>query len=385
MGVSGVPLFSDDGLTVTFDLCDASSRCQPYRWTHAAGVQALPMPEYGGQVSHLSPDGDLLVISPMYDSDAIVYRASDASSIATGLRPYYANLTLSANGSVVGLLNGSGGADAAVPRSQLARWTRDGGLQVLGELPFDPVHVVLAGSPSAELIVGASHDGDGESELFRWTPAGGLEIAPEDLRSVVALAPLHLSRNGAALVTYLSGGGSNAGVARWTADGITEIGVRLSNAPGPSPSSAAPDALSINVDGSAIAGSIAPGDPAGCGANLTACADNVSAFHWTQATGVTRLTPGMASRALAISNDGSFVVGEADDGQAWEIFSWTAERGHRLARADLEALGVDLTDWQLSTPRAVARNARVVAGYASCGTGTTIYRLVLPGELPLPN
>ena len=97
-----------------------------------------------------------------------------------------------------------------------------------------------------------------------------------------------------------------------------------------------------------------------------------------------QLTPGVASRASVLSGDGSLVVGVVHDGPG-VLFSWTAERGARNVRSDLEAAGADLSDWELGEPLDMAANTRVIVGQARCGTGSTVYRLVVPNELPLPN
>ncbi|MEY2931479.1 MAG: hypothetical protein RL033_2228 [Pseudomonadota bacterium] len=367
--VSGVPLVSDDGLTVTFDWCDEHSVCQPYRWTLAGGLKELPAPSTGATVSHLSPDGDVLVISPMetFGTEAIVYRASDGSSVGTGLRPYYASLALSADNSLVGLsVSGTG-------TTQLARWTRTGGREVLGDLPFLPDNVTLAGTPDAASIVGVNAGGAGE--LFRWTAEGGLEIEPQDLPAVARATPLSLSRNGSALGAYLQGEGSQVRIARWNSTGVAELAtIPLSSV----------SRLGISTDGSVLAGSTFASELGLCELNPLNCSEYFSAFRWTEATGLVELTPGVASSGSVLSADGSLVVGVVHDGPG-ALFSWTAERGARNVRADLEAVGADLSDWELGEPLDMAANARVIVGQARCGSGTTIYRLVVPGELPLPN
>jgi hypothetical protein len=133
-----------------------------------------------------------------------------------------------------------------------------------------------------------------------------------------------------------------------------------------------------------LAGSTFTSDSALCELNPLNCSQYFSAFRWTEATGLVELTPGFASRGSVLSGDGSLVVGVIHDGPG-VLFSWTAEGGARNVRADLEATSVDLSDWELGEPLGMAANARVVVGHARCGAGTTVYRLVVPGELPLPN
>lgn len=370
-GSSGAPQISDDGLTVAFDLCEESGPCRPYRWTSTGGMTPLLGRGQSGTISHLSPDGDVLVISPPdeFGAEAIVYRASDGSTVRTGLRPYYASLALSANGSLVGLTVSDSGT------TQLARWTRSGGREVLGDLPYQPAQVLLAGTPAAERIVGVNYSAGAANELFQWTPEDGLQIGPQDLPAVANGSPLALSRNGAALAAYRVPEDGSVSIARWTTAGVTEV---TTTAP------TALVALGFSADGAVLAGSSYGSDIAVCQRSPLTCAQYSSAFRWTEAGGVQQLTPGFGSRADVISADGSLVVGQVYDGAA-ALYSWTEARGARSVRADLEALGVDFSGWELSEPRAIGGNSRVIVGYGRCGTGQTIYRLQVPGEPPLSN
>ncbi len=361
---SGLLEVSEDGKVVTFDWCNESHACQPYFWTEATGRVALPVSD--GSVSLLSRDGDTLVISPRetFGAEAIVYRISDGSSVGTGLRPEPRNLTLSANGSVVGLTRSSEGT------TQLARWTRTGGLEVLSELPFDePRNIRVIGTTDSELILGVHDTGafTPGHDVFRWTPEEGLLIAPADLPQVARYAVLSPTSNGAALATELPGDGSEARIVRWMAGNLTDIAT-TQNGRG--------DPLGISADGTVLAGSILSRDLQ-CGPDLLGCRSDISAFRWTEATGRVELTPGTGSRTLLLSQNGALVVGMAYDGDP-ALFTWTAERGARNLRAELQAARVNLSGWELHEPHALAANARVLTGHGTCGSGTAVYRLTLP-------
>jgi uncharacterized membrane protein len=239
-------------------------------------------------------------------------------------------------------------------------------------LPFLPDNVRLVGTPDANRIVGVNATA---GELFRWTPEDGLEIEPQDLPAVAGGTELSLSRNGAALGAYLQAEGSGGRIVRWTSAGLTEV----TNSPVSSASR-----LSISTDGSVLSGSTFSSDIAQCVLNPLSCTQYFSAFRWTEATGVVALTAGYASSASLLSEDGSLVMGVIHDGPG-VLFSWTQEGGARSVRTDLEAAGVDVSGWELGEPLDLAANARVIVGHARCGTGSAVYRLVVPGQQPLPN
>lgn len=366
--VSGSPLISDDGLTVTFDVCDDGGRCVPYRWTQADGAQALPAPVDGGTVSHLSPDGDVLVINAVetFGNGAIVYHAGEGRAENTPLRPYYASLSLGDNGTLTGVVANDGG------NTELVRWARNfARMEQLGELPFALENVLLAGTTAAERIVGVNYGAAAANELFRWSPEGGLELQPADMPAVANGSPLALSRNGNALAAFLPPEGGNMRIVRWTPTEVTNVATTVASAISP---------LAISANGTVVAGSIHSSGVEVCQRNPLTCSQFFSAFRWTESEGVHELTPGFGSTASVLSADGALVVGQVYDG-APALFYWTAQSGARNVRADLEAAGVDLSGWELAEPRAIAGSARVVVGYGRCGTEQAVYRI----ELPQPN
>lgn len=86
------------------------------------------------------------------------------------------------------------------------------------------------------------------------------------------------------------------------------------------------------------------------------------------------------SLALDVSADGSVVVGESD-GRA---FIWTEAHGMRDMKQVLEATGLDLAGWALTSASAVSDDGSVIAGAGTNPAGNpSIWRVVAP-ELSAP-
>lgn len=109
------------------------------------------------------------------------------------------------------------------------------------------------------------------------------------------------------------------------------------------------------------------------GASTTSALDT-HAFRWTKARGMQDLgSLGHGySEAISTSRDGRVVVGRAGAHQlgATEAWIWDARRGMRTLRDVLEEEGgLDLSGWQLSTPRDVSFDGTVVVGEGYAPTG----------------
>jgi hypothetical protein len=69
------------------------------------------------------------------------------------------------------------------------------------------------------------------------------------------------------------------------------------------------------------------------------------------------------SRALAVSSDGSIVVGESDTRTRPTAFIWDEQQGIRSLQQVLEQEhGLDLTDWRLEAARGISADGRVIVG-----------------------
>jgi hypothetical protein len=355
LGISGLPALSDDGSAVAFDLCDDSSRCQPFHWTAATGIRAFAVPGGGATIAGLNGDGTLVLASPQVTlgTEALLY-APDGTATATGLHP--APVFLSANGSVFGVSPvGSG--------TQLMRRQPNEQPTLLGTVPQTPDFIQLsAATPDGSMVVGHSAD----NQPFRWTLAGGLVLGLDGLPETADGATIAaLSRGGEAFAGITTRGYGRVSVYRWTpAGGVVELSPALTlNTPG-----ADPNRMALSDDGSVLAFS-GDTDPA---------SRDFGAFRWTEATGAVALTPGIQSVGSLMSGDGSVVVGSTFDIEEYRAFVWTEQHGARSIRSVLEAAGVDFSGWTIDAPSAISRDGKVVAGIGTCGGVPAAYRMVLP-------
>jgi hypothetical protein len=359
----GAPKLSDDGDTLAFTLCDAESVCTPYVWRRGLNVREVPR-KWGFYVVDLTPDGDTALAAPIDPeavpgggSPAIVRYDVSSGNLTALLQSYFSKLSLMGDGSVFGFYS--------PPDTdwQLTRWS-NGGLDYLGIVPSG-LETALVAARDAQVVVGGDLIG---GNLFRWTAAGGLDLVPADLPRVAAGSPLVLSRDGSAFAAYVPGEGAAVKIVHVRGGTVTELGTseRSSMAP-----------LFLSADGTVLAGSHHPGSP-NCGQNPLSCEQSYTGFRWSavaEAPFVGSIGyPGLIS---ALSRDGSRLVGKGP-GSELRLHTWTKDRGPRDLLGDLEAAGVDLTGWELDAPTAMSADGSVVTGYARCGTGTTVYRLVLP-------
>ncbi len=303
---------------------------------------------------------------------------------------------VSADGSVVvGYSSSQGGRQAF-------QWTVEGGLSGLGFYPGVPESAALGVSGDGALIVGST----GSQNPFRWTAASGIE-------PLSGLNPLSSWVNGASRDGTTIVGGRTVGsvISRaywWTAAGGP---VELSGHPAGSTRS---EAFGANADGSVIVGEVTlefdriaafrwtestgmvvlgevPGSmyrtarattPDGAvvvGRQLSGGAS--SAFRWTQAGGMEFLTGLLGGDALAVSADGSVVVGISDPPTTFGgAFLWTAESGMIDLKAHLVSLGATgLEGWQLDAATGISGDGRVIVGYGHNPAGQIeAWRAVIP-------
>ena len=92
-------------------------------------------------------------------------------------------------------------------------------------------------------------------------------------------------------------------------------------------------------------------------------------LRWTASDGMVGLgdLPGhsFSSFALAVSADGSVVVGQArgtEGFDGWEVFMWDETHGMRSFRSVLIGLGLDLEDWILYTAKAISPDGLHIVG-----------------------
>jgi hypothetical protein len=255
--------------------------------------------------------------------------------------------------------------------SQSFRWTADGGMQGLGDLPggvFDSQANAISADGST--IVGVGHSANGR-QAYRWTETGGMVA----LGNFPGSEAHGVSADGSTIVgDYLPndfGGGSEA--FRWTA---TSGLVGLSRLPGHFSSYAygvSADGTTIVGDSSAIsfseafrwtagAGIVGLGHPSGSsswagdasanGESIVGYYDD-QAFRWTNTVGqpLGELPSGVIfSEALSVSSDGSMAVGRGfwNDGSSKAVI-WTGSEEGQLVQDVLSAIPeLDLTGWTLT-------------------------------------
>jgi len=81
-----------------------------------------------------------------------------------------------------------------------------------------------------------------------------------------------------------------------------------------------------------------------------------------------------ASRALAVSADGSIVVGTSGS----QAFIWDSENGIRSLATVLDDAGVNLSNWVLQSATGVSANGKTIAGYGTHGGTTEAFVAVMP-------
>jgi probable HAF family extracellular repeat protein len=189
-------------------------------------------------------------------------------------------------------------------KTEAFRWTGAGKFQVLGDLGSSIGSMALATSSTGAVVAGDAPKGDNSFGSFRWTVAKGIAALPAKLFFGSAV---------------IADGTMVAGGDFWwnTSGAIGKFGPFPGNQDqtqtyGLAGTSAAPIAVGAALKGSDLNGA------------------TFHAFRWTPASGLQDLglTTGTQSIAIAISGDGTVVVGEATDASGfWRAFRWTASTG----------------------------------------------------------
>ncbi len=275
---------------------------------------------------------------------------------------------VSADGSTVVGRSNTPGANTPTSGDEAFRWTEEGGLQGLGDLPGG-AFISHANGTSADgsIVVGYSRVG-GRARImdsFRWadeTGMLGLGGFPGITHNNFANAT---SADGSIVVGY---GQSLNGIEayRWTADtGIVGLGVL------PGAAWFQSFAEGISSDGSVIVG-------------RSNSALGGEAYRWTAEGGMESLgtlPESNLSWAMATSSDGSVVVGFGNVDGFRVAFVWDPTSGMRSLGQILTDEGIDLTGWQLSEATDVSDDGRTVVGYGiDPAGGTQAWLAELPGQ-----
>lgn len=352
-GGGDVPLLDNDivhttpdGRVVAFSRCDENLRCEVVHWD--GGTSRVLGP---GFLNGLSASGQrVLMTSPPAHLELV-----DLSEGNT-LIPLYevqGPAPLSASGEIV-----IGSSDPLEMR-QLARFHVDtGALEVLGEA--NAAMVRLYPTPDASTIVGWSSRFTDvlQDEGFRWNERGLTTEFP-GVPNALTIWPEAVSVDGSVVAGRALESRSHF---YWT-----EAGLYLEIA-----SASWYSETFLSQDGQIVLGSR---DPEG--------EIESEAFLWSSETGIIELTPGGASAALDLSDDGRVAVayggGSARlDGEGpVHTFIWDPVNGTRALDEVLAERGVDTSGWSFGAPRALSSNGKVLLGRADCGGVSTLYRAVL--------
>jgi probable HAF family extracellular repeat protein len=289
------------------------------------------------------------------------------------------------------------------------RWTRQGGMVGLGDLPGGTFYsIAFAVSADGSAVVGYGYSAYGH-EPSRWTPATGMVSLGDLPPGSLGGGALGVSADGSVAVGWTSSASGSPEAFRWTREsGLVGLG----DLPGGIFDSTA---CGVSGDGSVIVGNSRSslGEEAfrwtsatgmvGLGAlpggSFNSYADAVSAdglvvvgysssddgsgqagrqaFRSTAESGMVGLgdlpggLPGgeFSSEAFDLSADGSVIVGFGNSDLGREAIFWTPSMGMRNLKGLLEDLGLDLSGWTLTEARGISADGRTIVenGYNPMG------------------
>jgi probable HAF family extracellular repeat protein len=342
----------------------------------AASFEGLGMLDGGAdsEAVAVSADGSVVVGTSGTASGQQAFRwTADGGMVPV---PIPAGLTstwgtdVSADGSIV---LGQGRQSASPPFGYEGfRWSIiSGALDPIAE----PGSNVYANAISADgsTVVGAWGVPGGDEHAYQWTAAGGLAplegLGAEPLRTTAQA----VSADGLVVVGHRIYTASpwRDGF-RWTQAAVAGI----SNF----------EASDVSDDGSVVVGTM----------------DNhetqlFEAYRWTEQDGVVPLgtcLPNFQSRALAVSADGSIIVGYVQNNSGYDeqkAFIWDQQHGMRLLNEVLEGeFALDLSDWHLTEPWSswkatdISADGTTIVGVAvNADNQREAWRAVI-SELPVP-
>jgi len=188
-------------------------------------------------------------------------------------------------------------------------------------------------SADALVVVGTSWGTNIAEEAFRWTSNGGFNRLDGLHDQGVRSAAEDVSADGLVIVGHrIYDGPPYRDCFHWSQGGVLGFDAHTSNA--------------TSSDGSVVVGGLDNHDTA-----------LFEAYRWTQETGLSLLgtcLPNFHSRALAVSGDGSVVVGYVQNNSGFDeqkAFIWDQKHGMRLLQDVLEKdFGLDLSGWKLAEP-----------------------------------
>jgi probable HAF family extracellular repeat protein len=259
------------------------------------------------------------------------------------------------------------------------RWTSATGMVDLGNLPTGTTWSrAYSTSNDGNIIVGYSETTAGIPVAFRWTSTNGmtsLGYLPGGDRSLAR----GVSADGSVIVggSATLGGGGGYRAFRWDeTNGMTNLGVL--------PGQGTSIAQAISANGQVIVGHSGSGPFGG----------SYLGFRWSSTAGMQPLgdLPGGAnlSTAMAVSADGTRIVGYSDSTLGWEPFLWTEAEGMRSLRNVLLDAGVDLTGWTIGNGAqpgvyiGISHDGNTIVNHGSGPRGMEAYIINFTAAVPEP-
>ena len=221
------------------------------------------------------------------------------------------------------------------------RWTRSGGLQVIGSLPGGSNGAVTGISANGSVICGAEFS---LNAVYRWTSAGGFV----DIGSLPGPQGFFFANGistGASAIVGISGTPSGDRAFRLTnSDGMQSLGTL----PGGSSSLA----MAVSGDGSTVTGS----SESAQGARVFECTSSGK----MQDLGI--LPASEFCSDTRISVDGSAIVGWCANDLRVSGLLWTPTLRVANLSNYLPSIGLNLTGWTIHFAKAISVNGSVIAG-----------------------
>lgn len=229
------------------------------------------------------------------------------------------------------------------------KWTDGIGITPLADLNGGIVYSYAYGaSKDGATVVGTSRSQSGDKPV-RWNENGGVTALTNNYNGSAFAA----SNDGSVIVGVAEiefppflGRPPRQEAFRWTASGGFSLLGTLADTSG-IPNELRSDesvALAVSADGSTIVGQ-----------SDSTSAGNATAFVWTPSTGMIEID---GTIATAVSGDGAVVVGR---GQG-ELFIWESDFGARNLRQVLTLQGADVDGWELLAANSISYSGAHIVG-----------------------
>ncbi|PAP76483.1 lipase/acyltransferase domain-containing protein [Rubrivirga marina] len=334
---------SDDGRVVSGDRSGSGDQVtEAIRWTEGEGIGVLPsFSNVWDRASAVSADGTVLVgYSYGYDGPGnfAVRWGEDGDAEFLGVLEVNDDLQLGSHAEAV-----SADGSVVVGFSEVERPGSMGSGQVETEQAFRWEGGVMTGLGYLD----GSSVGSGPQSTATGVSADGAVVVGFSLTTALAGCAVNPCRQ----------------AFRWEGGQMQGLGVLGSG------SESFSYAQAVSADGRVVVGK-----------SSSSSALYGEAVRWEggQMRGLGVLPGDVESIALAVSADGSLIVGESVSLEGDEtIFLWTAAGGMRALRPYLLAQGVDLSGWTLGRFGGLSANGNYLVGFAGNGAARRAWRVAL--------